>query len=69
MLAFHQLLNAGARDPAAALRAAQLWMLDPDRGCRRMTGPSSAPRPPGPQPGGPDLTSIEAWAGFTYQGR
>ena len=31
MLMFHQLLNGQYPDPAAALRATQLWMLDPGR--------------------------------------
>jgi hypothetical protein len=66
MAAFHRFLNGGYPDPARALREAQLWMLDPDR------------EVPGGWPpdlrnvvglGGTDLTSTEAWAGFTYQGR
>ena len=70
MNVFHQLLNGRHPQPARALREAQRWMLDPDRQVPRgwprvlreeadMAG----------RPGGPDLTSPEAWAGFTYQGR
>ncbi|MDN3353862.1 CHAT domain-containing protein [Actinomadura sp. DC4] len=64
MIMFHHYLNSGYGDPATALRAAQLWMLDPGR------------RPPaGLDPGLAeetaclDLTAIDAWAAFTYQGR
>ena len=62
--------NGGHADPAHALRQAQLWMLDPDREV-----PDSWPRmlrqeaDIDGEPYGPDLTSIEAWAGFAYQGR
>lgn len=70
MAVFHHYLNTGYPSPASALRAAQLWMLDPGRavpdhlpGVLRdevaMTG----------KPGGPDLASPAAWAGFAYQGR
>jgi CHAT domain-containing protein len=70
MAAFHRFLNEGDGDPARALREAQLWMLDPDREVpaswraelRDEAGLDG-------RPGGPDLTSIETWAGFTYQGR
>jgi tetratricopeptide (TPR) repeat protein len=73
MAAFHRFLNSGNgghADPAHALRQAQLWMLDPDREV-----PDSWPRmlrqeaDIDGEPYGPDLTSIEAWAGFAYQGR
>ncbi len=69
MSAFHRYLNDGA-SPAWALRAAQLWMLDPGRDI------------PGDWPAGlreeaelsgeadeTDLASPAAWAGFAYQGR
>jgi CHAT domain-containing protein len=70
MNVFHQLLNGRHPQPAQALREAQRWMLDPDREV-----PSGWPRvlreeaDMAGRPGGPDLTSPEAWAGFTYQGR
>jgi hypothetical protein len=70
MAAFHRYLNDGYPDPARALREAQLWMLDPDREV-----PASWPKEfrdeagQDGQPDGPSLTSTEAWAGFTYQGR
>ncbi|MEV6227170.1 CHAT domain-containing protein [Saccharopolyspora shandongensis] len=64
MIVFHHYLNAGYADPASALRAAQLWMLDPRRR---------------PLPGLPeelslffadiDPAELAHWAGFTYQGR
>jgi len=66
MAVFHQFLNAGAADPAAALRDAQLWMLDPGRGV------------PGDWPDvladsaamlAGTLAAAESWAAFTYQGR
>ena len=70
MAAFHRFLNEGDGDPARALREAQLWMLDPKREV-----PESWPAELQDeasldgQPDGPNLTSTEAWAGFTYQGR
>ncbi|MEV0701505.1 CHAT domain-containing protein [Saccharopolyspora sp. NPDC050389] len=64
MIVFHHYLNAGYADPASALRAAQLWMLEPRRR---------------PLPGLPeelalffadiDPAELAHWAGFTYQGR
>jgi tetratricopeptide (TPR) repeat protein len=70
MAAFHRFLNEGDGDPARALRLAQLWMLNPAREV-----PESWPKTLRDeasldgQPAGPNLTSTEAWAGFTYQGR
>lgn len=70
MNVFHQMLNGPHPDPAGALRAAQLWLLDPDREVpadwpkvlrEEATLASSA--------GGPDLAGPDAWAAFTYQGR
>ncbi|MCZ0991612.1 CHAT domain-containing protein [Streptomyces diastatochromogenes] len=63
MAAFHHFLTSQDLAPADALRAAQLWMLDPDR------------RPP-PGLGNPlrrdaaraDLNEIHLWAAFTHQG-
>ncbi|MDA3649441.1 CHAT domain-containing protein [Saccharopolyspora indica] len=64
MIVFHHHLNDGSPEPADALRAAQLWMLDPHRR---------------PIPGVPDeLARYFAetdpatpahWAAFTYHGR
>ena len=70
MNVFHQMLNGQHTDPAGALRAAQLWLLDPDREV-----PGGWPKALREEatlassPGGPDLAGPEAWAGFTYQGR
>jgi CHAT domain-containing protein/tetratricopeptide (TPR) repeat protein len=70
MNVFHQMLNGPHPDPAGALRAAQLWLLDPDREV-----PAGWPKALREEatlassPGGPDLAGPEAWAGFTYQGR
>ncbi|MGW4228869.1 CHAT domain-containing protein [Streptomyces sp. NPDC004980] len=63
MTVFHRFLTGHDLSPADALRAAQLWMLDPDR------------RPP-PGLGDPlhreasraDLHEIHLWAAFTHQG-
>ncbi|MFI2206585.1 CHAT domain-containing protein [Streptomyces sp. NPDC020192] len=63
MAVFHHFLTSQDLAPADALRAAQLWMLDPDR------------RPP-PGLGDPlhrlvaraDLHEIYLWAAFTHQG-
>ncbi len=48
MIAFHHLLNTEHPDPAAVLRAAQLWMLDPDRrsipGALERNSPSTSPK-------------------------
>jgi len=70
MNVFHQMLNGRHPDPAGALRAAQLWLLDPDREV-----PGGWPKALREEaalagsPGGPDLAGPEAWAGFAYQGR
>jgi hypothetical protein len=63
VFAFHHFLRAKGLAPAEALRAAQLWALDPDRQ---------------PLPRMPDewrhrsrrtlLGSVEMWAGFTHHG-
>jgi hypothetical protein len=70
MTVFHQLLNDSRLSPARALRGAQLWMLDPDRevpgGWPRVLREEAAMAG---RPGGPDLVSPDAWAGFTYQGQ
>lgn len=66
MAAFHRFLNRGRRDPAHALREAQLWMLDPDREV-----PDDWPELVRDEARRDitDLTTVAAWAGFTYQGR
>jgi CHAT domain-containing protein len=70
MTAFHGFLNDRYPDPARALREAQLWMLDP-----RREVPDSWPAvlrdeaSLAGEPDGPALSGLEAWAGFTYQGR
>lgn len=64
MLMFHQLLNGQYPDPAAALRATQLWMLDPGRSV-----PADWPNSLRGHATEPALAGPEAWAGFTYQGR
>jgi hypothetical protein len=64
MYMFHHYLNSGYGSPATALRAAQLWMLNPDR-----------PLPPDLPPGlagrlrRADLARPGRWAAFTYQGQ
>jgi hypothetical protein len=64
MTVFHQYLTAGDQDPAEALRATALWMLDPDRDVagRIESGLAGQLRTI-------DLDAVDAWAAFTYQGR
>ncbi|MGH3378054.1 MAG: CHAT domain-containing protein [Actinoallomurus sp.] len=64
MIMFHHYLNAGYDDPATALRAAQLWMLNPDRRMPVDVDPALAE-----DMRCYDLSEIDAWAAFTYQGR
>ena len=64
MLMFHQLLNGQYPDPAAALRATQLWMLDPGRSV-----PADWPNSLRGHATEPALAGPEALAGVTYQGR
>jgi hypothetical protein len=70
MAMFHHHLNVSRHAPAEALHKAQLWMLDPGRAV-----PDGLPRVlrdearMAGKPGGPDLASPAAWAGFAYQGR
>ncbi|MGC5015453.1 CHAT domain-containing protein [Streptosporangium sp. DT93] len=61
---FHHYLNAGYDDPAVALRAAQLWMLDPRRARPAGLGEDLAG-----YVGEAPLHEPESWAAFTYQGR
>ncbi|WP_270928597.1 CHAT domain-containing protein [Saccharopolyspora indica] len=64
MIVFHHYLNAGYPDPASALRAAQLWMLDPRR--RPLDG---IPDELGAFFAEVDPSAPQHWAAFTYQGR
>ncbi|RKN47005.1 CHAT domain-containing protein [Streptomyces hoynatensis] len=63
MVVFHHYLASGGLAPPDALRAAQLWMLDPHREAMpALSGPLriEATRP--------DLHHIRHWAAFTHQG-
>jgi hypothetical protein len=64
MIMFHHYLNSGFPDPPAALRATQLWMLDP---ARRL--PPGIRGPLAAHASRRTLGDIANWAGFTYQGR
>jgi CHAT domain-containing protein len=64
MTLFHHYLNAGYDDPAVALRAAQLWMLNPRR--RVPVGLSTELDD---LLDGEPLEQPESWAAFTYHGR
>ncbi|MER6987543.1 CHAT domain-containing protein [Saccharopolyspora hirsuta] len=64
MIVFHHHLNDGSPDPAEALRAAQLWMLDPNR-----TPIPDAPADLTQHFAETDPTSPAHWAAFTYHGR
>ncbi|TMR05030.1 CHAT domain-containing protein [Actinomadura soli] len=64
MAVFHHYLNSGYDDPARALRAAQLWMLDP---ARRL--PAGADPKLADEMALTDLAAPAAWAAFTCQGR
>ncbi|MGW5645392.1 CHAT domain-containing protein [Saccharopolyspora sp. NPDC003762] len=64
MIVFHHHLNTSHPDPAEALRAAQLWMLDPNR----------RPIPRAPAELTEHFAEIDPtppmhWAAFTYHGR
>jgi hypothetical protein len=71
MAVFHQFLNARNADAAHALRAAQLWMLDPRREIPAAWPEALKQRAVllGKLPAGSSLAGVEAWAAFTYQGR
>ena len=60
MFVFHRELRAG-RPPADALRAAQLWMLDPD--------PTTLPPEVASRLAGMGPVGISAWAAFIHMGR
>ncbi|MDT0267472.1 CHAT domain-containing protein [Streptomyces sp. DSM 44915] len=63
MTVFHHQLTAGGLAPPDALRAAQLWMLDPARvPPPGMSGHLRA------EAGRPDLGRVRCWAPFIHQG-
>jgi CHAT domain-containing protein len=64
MTIFHRYLNSTYPEPAQALRATQLWMLDPDR-----TVPDGLPAVLRDPVRTARLAEPAAWAGFAYQGR
>ncbi|MFF8732355.1 CHAT domain-containing protein [Streptomyces sp. NPDC015171] len=63
MAVFHHHLTAGGLAPPDALRAAQLWMLNPRR---RL--PFAVAGPLGREAARPDLHRVHHWAAFTHQG-
>ncbi|MFE7572755.1 CHAT domain-containing protein, partial [Streptomyces sp. NPDC057539] len=63
MAVFHHHLTAGGLAPPDALRAAQLWMLNP-----RREFPSTLDGPLRRQATRPDLHHLHHWAAFTHQG-
>ncbi|MDG4765910.1 CHAT domain-containing protein [Solwaraspora sp. WMMD406] len=66
MLTFmvHHFLREEGLTPAAALRAAQLWMLDPHR-----LPPATMPAPLRDRVGSATLDDPASWASFTHAGR
>jgi hypothetical protein len=64
MAIFHRYLNNDYPDAALALRATQLWMLDPAR-----IVPDGLPAMLRDEASVSVLAEPEAWAGFAYQGR
>jgi tetratricopeptide (TPR) repeat protein len=64
MTMFHHYLNSGYDNPSTALRAAQSWMLNPDRSFAGDFHPKIAE-----MARKVDLTRAEYWAAFTYQGQ
>ena len=64
MTMFHHYLNSGYDNPSTALRAAQSWMLNPDRSFPGDFHPKIAE-----MARKIDLTKTECWAAFTYQGQ
>jgi hypothetical protein len=63
MIMFHHYLTAGYPDPATALRAAQVWMLDP-----RRVLPLDVDPVLGEEFASIDPAQVANWAAFTYQG-
>jgi CHAT domain-containing protein len=63
MAVFHHHLTAGGLAPPDALRAAQLWMLDPHR---RLPFPLDEPLRH--EAARSDLHDLHHWAAFTHQG-
>ncbi|MFF1651487.1 CHAT domain-containing protein [Streptomyces sp. NPDC058240] len=63
MAVFHHYLTARGLAPPDALRAAQLWMLDP-----RREPPPTLEGPLRAQAARPDLHHLHHWAAFTHQG-
>ncbi|MFE2188511.1 CHAT domain-containing protein [Streptomyces sp. NPDC059455] len=63
MAVFHHFLTADNLAPPDALRATQMWMLDPDR-----TPPPTLHGELRHEMTGPDLGRIHHWAAFTHQG-
>lgn len=64
MIMFHHYLNSGYDDPPTALRAAQAWMLNPERAYPRYFPPKAAE-----MAGLAGLAGPACWAAFTYQGQ
>ncbi|HEU4348781.1 MAG TPA: CHAT domain-containing protein [Actinoplanes sp.] len=64
MYMFHYYLRAGGHPAWAALRLAQLWMLDPAR-----VVPDGMPKPLRAKLGHTDLGALAAWAAFVHWGR
>ncbi|WP_158674539.1 CHAT domain-containing protein [Streptomyces hoynatensis] len=63
MTVFHHYLVHRGQAPADALRAAQLWMLDPGR-----EPPPGLPAPLRREAARRDLDQVHLWAAFTHQG-
>jgi CHAT domain-containing protein len=63
MAVFHHYLAVEGRSPVDALRAAQLWMLDPDR-----ENPGSLSGELLREMGRPGLERLPVWAAFIHQG-
>jgi CHAT domain-containing protein len=64
MVMFHHYLNGGNTQPADALRAAQLWMLDPDRAV-----PLGMPPVLADAATRSGLDDVLAWASFASHGQ
>jgi CHAT domain-containing protein len=62
MYMFHHYLTVKGLPAGGALRAAQMWMLDPER---RLPAGLTALSPVAPE----SLATIESWAAFSYHGR